>query len=384
MPSTSFGRPSPRATRCPGKCRETRVVSEHSARVATRARADSVRWRGRQRTRRPRLGTLRRRPGHSGAGNVPSVRMSGIPNFSGQQANRHRTKTMKTDKTKLDRATARTWKTSTRTARRWRTEGAPLDDAKRMRAWLSSQKHVPDGTRAKLDRPGKVAKAGRSRAHGAEPAGAPGALNRLEQAEVAAWRAFETACESADPVRLKAARRHWLEVTGELRRLDQAVGGARRTGDLVPRKAAEDAIASVLWSLHLHIRGSLPEVCITARRASSDGLAIDAGKQIVDRLLAATVALASDGTFMPALRDAPWASAAIVRGLEDRYGDCTADFVRKNTDWLKAMFAYLAEREGEIALAAVEDRAAKGRAGYLTQRDVHAAVLAACPDVPAK
>lgn len=289
-----------------------------------------------------------------------------------------------TSKDAVDRQTSRKYKCSLRTARRWRSEGAPVGDPDALRVWLSTQKNLPVHTRQLLDRHARPAKARKPGSAAGESEGAPAALRRLEAAELSAWKRFEAASQAGDAFAVKSARQNWLGVSAELRRFDESVGRERRQSDVLPRDEAMIAIANTVWSLNLHLRTSLAEICTAVRKADNIGQAIDAAKMVCDRLMITSTALASSGVFFPGLRDHPWVVKALEAGLEDRWLEMTSELLQAHRDLLVTVFEQLAKREADLALAEVESRAAKDRRGYLGDKDVHAAVLAACPDVPAK
>lgn len=154
---------------------------------------------------------------------------------------------MTTTKTATE-AHAETYRCEPRTIRRWRSEGAPLNDAVKMREWLSSRKHLPEGTKLWLFQTGDVSAEASAPGTGAdttenEATGAGNALKRLEQAEADAYSVLRKALKAGDPFAVKAARESWLKIGDSLRRYDLMVDSARRAnGELIQKEHVQDAL----------------------------------------------------------------------------------------------------------------------------------------------
>jgi hypothetical protein len=154
------------------------------------------------------------------------------------------------------------WACDERTIRRWRKDRAPLQDAKAMRSWLSTRKHIPLGTAALLEgiRTTDVA-AGHAVEDSKLPTGATFALNRLAAAEAAAYAAFCRATESGDLVSIKARRETWLKISENLRRFDLAIEEARRdSGQLLPKAAIEHPLRQLGICLYAASNEMIPTV----------------------------------------------------------------------------------------------------------------------------
>src|SRR2546428_166147 len=123
-------------------------------------------------------------------------------------------------KPKTGSAIAAFWRTTERTITAWKSAGAPLGDAREMRTWLAGRKHLPPGTRAKLNDERAEQMAASAEDYSDLQVGAASALARLEQAEAGAYRQLETALKSGNPLSIKLARDGWLRVSESLRKYD--------------------------------------------------------------------------------------------------------------------------------------------------------------------
>lgn len=154
---------------------------------------------------------------------------------------------------------------STRTIARWRAEGAPLDEDKKMRAWLSGRKNLPPGTLAKLTSERRKERAAANAKIAAGPPlseGASAALKRLEAAEARAHMASVEAEATADPVEMRLAETRWLRIAASLLRYDLAVEQSRRdAGELVPKAEMARIVSGFVSFTRFGLHGTLEGLC---------------------------------------------------------------------------------------------------------------------------
>lgn len=142
---------------------------------------------------------------------------------------------------------AKRYRVSVRTVRRWRADGAPLGDAAKMKQWLAGRRTAPTIT-------GKV-KQLETATSSPRPPGGPGAhmaLRRLEQSELEAYTRLQTANNSGDPVQIRTALHAYLSLAELLRKTDQSIAEARRDAEeQVSRSTVENMLAGLGWSLRI-------------------------------------------------------------------------------------------------------------------------------------
>lgn len=150
-------------------------------------------------------------------------------------------------KPKTDRALAIQHHVSMRTIRRWRAEGAPLEDPKVMKTWLAGRRTAPT--------PAENVCHGIQTARQARPPGNPGApaaLRRLESAELEAYQRLLVANASNDAARIKGALGAYLAVSEALRKADVSVDERRRDAqETVPRATVQSMLSGLAWSLRI-------------------------------------------------------------------------------------------------------------------------------------
>lgn len=147
--------------------------------------------------------------------------------------------------TKPEKTLAAHWRCDCRTVRRWRHDGAPLNDENAMRTWLAGRSKLPDGTaRLLLEHKAKARAASLAIAADSKlPRGAAAALKRLESGEVTAYAALQTALKAGDAAEIKFARENWLRTGESLRKFDVAVALSRRDlGELVNKSEIADCL----------------------------------------------------------------------------------------------------------------------------------------------
>lgn len=140
-------------------------------------------------------------------------------------------------KRKTDKRLVIDWACDERTIRNWRKAGAPLEDPKRMRAWLASRKHIPPGTATLLNEVKKRATVESAAQPQKLAEGPVAALKRLGEMEARAYTDLQRALSNGDPIEVKLARENWLKISESQRRADLAIEQSRRdAGELIPRE----------------------------------------------------------------------------------------------------------------------------------------------------
>lgn len=170
-----------------------------------------------------------------------------------------------------DQQAAKKWACDERTIRRWRKQGAPLDDGNKMREWLSGRREIPAGTASILTR--KRATQKPTRAKPGLP-GAANALQRLEQAEEEAHRAFKKAEASGDVVTIAAARKHWLALTEQLRKFDLQIEETKKQSgeeEVLKRKVTVKFARAIAYWVNVAFR----EIEVTTEQRRIQGLPTD-------------------------------------------------------------------------------------------------------------
>lgn len=133
---------------------------------------------------------------------------------------------------------------SPRTLKRWKAQGAPLEDDSRLRAWLAGRKNLPQSIIAQLGDTMSADGDSVPIVSNDGDGGAAAALRRLEREEVSAYGRLQAAIGSGDPLAAKSERDAWLKVSESLRKYDLAIEQARReAGELMPRAEVEDLIS---------------------------------------------------------------------------------------------------------------------------------------------
>ena len=157
------------------------------------------------------------------------------------------------------------YRTTTRTIRRWKAAGAPLSSPEEMTAWLASRRS--NGVEPPADKP--TQKIEPVSTPGTTPPAAVGAgpaLRRLEQAEADAHERLQAAIVAGDATAIRAGRRHWLEVTAELRRSDVSLEASRRdASESIPRHEIEQALKFLGWLLKIAVRRVFVDAMPTPR-----------------------------------------------------------------------------------------------------------------------
>lgn len=149
-----------------------------------------------------------------------------------------------------------------RTIRNWKSEGAPLHDARRLAVWLSSRRNLPPGLKV----PTKTAPQAAAEPSGerAETQGAAAALVRLQGEEVAAYSRLQLALDGDDALGIRLSRENWLKILESLRRYEAAVSAdARQRNLLVPKGEIENAIARLAYGSRIVSEAMLPELVTT-------------------------------------------------------------------------------------------------------------------------
>ena len=223
-----------------------------------------------------------------------------------------------------DKAIAATWQCSVRSVRRWRKQGAPLDDHAAMRKWLAGRKHLPPGTLALLEAATKadVAKAvGELSAPDTGAIGAPAALRRLEQFEANAFALLQTALKSGDPMAIRNARDTWLKAGDSLRRYDILVEQNRRTNDeLVPRAEMERHVASFTHTLRLAGRRAASTIApVIVGLVNPHEIAEIVTRSVWENVLSALAALSSSRC---AAQLPVWWVKAAAEDMDNALRDC--------------------------------------------------------------
>lgn len=157
---------------------------------------------------------------------------------------------------KLVHTIAKKYCKTTRTVQRWIRDGAPVDDDAKLKLWLAGKRCVTvpkeAGVAPTPTTPTEIPSA--------EP-GAPSALLRLEQAELAAYSRLQTATASGDALALREASRTYLETTEALRKNDLAIAKHRRAvGELVPRESCEKWLEMLAGMLRTELLSNVSSI----------------------------------------------------------------------------------------------------------------------------
>lgn len=226
--------------------------------------------------------------------------------------------------TAKDREFAKRFACSVSTLQRWRRQGAPLGDSKAMPDWLASRRTLPSGTLGKLARSPRRRPAtpkSESPTEDAEAAdeGAPHTLRRLEVGERLAHQSMLGAVLDGDPIKIKAARAHWIAIAGELRRFDSSVDRERRESDSIARGEAESVLKSIMRTVRISLREAVLFAALQRLPADQQtSVAQVLGATIDSWLVTACDCLSGagllDGSPLPG-----WAKSALTAQLSNQF-----------------------------------------------------------------
>ncbi len=140
---------------------------------------------------------------------------------------------------------AKRWCATVRTIQRWVADGAPLDDDKKMWAWLSGRKNLPPRT-AELLKSKRKSRASAPAVTKPGLLGAGAALERLEKAESEAFARFTDAVNAGDVASIRFTRKTWLDIGESLRKYHRQVDDVDRPGgELIERGKIENYLRGV-------------------------------------------------------------------------------------------------------------------------------------------
>ena len=219
---------------------------------------------------------------------------------------------------------ARKYGVSKSTSRRWFDDGLDLTSESAVSIFRASKSH--GGKRGNGEKE-IIAKATSHKLNTvSREKGAAAALERLEEAERAAYEHFELALREGDPLTIKTAREGWLKMGESLRRYDASVEAARReAGAMLAKEEAEGIFKALAYYMRIAGRqliiGEVKEYCAeddpAVLCASLESLL---GEQI---LLSISALLAtSEGKMeVPA-----WVGAALLTDLDTFFADSKPAF----------------------------------------------------------
>ena len=252
------------------------------------------------------------------------------------------------------------WGCDSRTIRRWRKDGAPLENTREMMPWLSGRKHLPPGTAAIVSKQaaGAISKiATTNETEGSNSEGAAGALRRLESAERTTYRMLQSALRSGSPPAIKASRENWLAVGNQLRQYDRQVERDRRdSGELVPRAEMEAAVNHFMHHLRMASRQSA--MSMAPRLVHTDIIALSEGMRVQfwDNMIASLAMLSS----RPCQSRLPaWWLAAAVKDLGDAFQDVPGTVDRRR-EALEAAFEMCIESNTDQRMDQINPPPAEG------------------------
>ena len=190
-----------------------------------------------------------------------------------------------------------------------------------MRTWLATRKNIPPATKAMLaeqgrERRAKVSAQVPEEGETGSSIGAPAALKRLENGEVAAYGLLQSALKGGDPSEIKATREGWLKVGDSLRRYDLLVESQRReSGEMVNRSEVEQHIQNFFkWFKLALVRSTSALASELASMTAPAEIEEALRRAYIDNTLSALVTLASARS--PA-KVPEWLLNAAVRPIAD-------------------------------------------------------------------
>ncbi len=202
-----------------------------------------------------------------------------------------------------------------RSIRRWRSQGAPLDNERALTAWIASRRSAPRaGGPTPPPPPSKPTAPASPPAGGLE--GLRGSVARLAAAEVEAREDYRRARLAGDASEKRLAERAWLEISEALRRAHLSLTETEReAGDFVARVEVERLLTNAGRALGLLgfelTQGLAGEVA----RQTEPGAIIHLLRTAFDSRI--RLALANPADAPPWLRRAFVMGAALGPGAED-------------------------------------------------------------------
>ena len=155
---------------------------------------------------------------------------------------------------------------SIRTIKRWAKKKAPLDEPELMAAFWSKTmtQRVPDSIACveKADELPVVAPPVELLPVGDDEVGVGATQKRLRNAEVLAYRKYETAMQTNDAGEIRAALRNWNDISAQVRTMTKVAREdelARK--ELISRTVAEAILVEVHQPIMAGMRGMFDDLC---------------------------------------------------------------------------------------------------------------------------
>lgn len=160
---------------------------------------------------------------------------------------------------------AKFYQVTERTVRRWKSDGAPLDNPKRMVSWLLTRKRIPKGAQAWMDsqslnKPGPDLPMEETETP--EIVESTGEVKELEERRIDLDRRLDRAMASDNESKIKLYTELLVRVDESLRR-DQAHQKklGLDTGEMMPRGEVERIMRAAFYAGNACVEGVLQQIC---------------------------------------------------------------------------------------------------------------------------